>query len=225
MQERRLNALLQIAKVLRPGGQALIYVWALEQELNKQKSNYLKESKFAQNKQSVNNASKSSEESPSETKPQNQTLFENCEKITVDTDCVLSTLSKNPNTLDQEGIISKGKIVTENKTCDDTEQDVGDKNKKANYLPVHINRTQFVSQDLLVPWHLRNKLGKDNQSTTECTQTEERTKSEAQVYHRFYHVFKQGELEQLCCHVNDLKVIQSYYDKGNWCVVLEKQIS
>lgn len=32
---RRLNALLEMARVLRPGGEMLVYVWAMEQERKK----------------------------------------------------------------------------------------------------------------------------------------------------------------------------------------------
>ncbi|XP_061484662.1 alkylated DNA repair protein alkB homolog 8 isoform X2 [Rhineura floridana] len=41
--ERRLATLCELVRLLRPGGKALVYVWALEQEFNKQKSKYLKE--------------------------------------------------------------------------------------------------------------------------------------------------------------------------------------
>ena len=72
-------------------------------------------------------------------------------------------------------------------------------------LPVHVNRTPFKQQDMLVPWQL-----KGNNSNTKST------------FHRFYHVFKEGELEGLCAVVNGCRVVKSYYDQGNWCVVLEK---
>ncbi|XP_067889584.1 probable tRNA methyltransferase 9B [Heterodontus francisci] len=40
---------------------------------------------------------------------------------------------------------------------------------------------------------------------------------------RYYHVFKQGELIELIeKYIEDLQVIQTYYDHANWCVVVEK---
>ncbi|XP_069747747.1 probable tRNA methyltransferase 9B [Narcine bancroftii] len=40
---------------------------------------------------------------------------------------------------------------------------------------------------------------------------------------RYYHVFKQGELIELVeKYTEDLKVIQTYYDHANWCVIAEK---
>ena len=76
-------------------------------------------------------------------------------------------------------------------------------------LPVHVNRTEFKQQDMLVPWQLK---GKNKVETVKPDNT----------FHRFYHVFKKGELELLCSKVQDCKVIHSYYDQGNWVVVLEK---
>ncbi len=43
------------------------------------------------------------------------------------------------------------------------------------------------------------------------------------AYHRFYHVFREGELVDLIeRHVDNLHVISCYYDHANWCVVAEK---
>lgn len=39
-ESRRLKALMEIARVLRPGGVALIYVWAMEQERKKVSVSY-----------------------------------------------------------------------------------------------------------------------------------------------------------------------------------------
>ncbi|XP_076137661.1 tRNA (carboxymethyluridine(34)-5-O)-methyltransferase alkbh8 [Alosa pseudoharengus] len=48
-QERRLAAVTELVRLLKPGGRALIYVWAMEQEYNKQKSKYLKDSRDKEN--------------------------------------------------------------------------------------------------------------------------------------------------------------------------------
>ncbi|XP_012693354.2 alkylated DNA repair protein alkB homolog 8 [Clupea harengus] len=52
-QERRLAAVTELVRLLKPGGRALIYVWAMEQEYNKQKSKYLKDSGDKENTQPV----------------------------------------------------------------------------------------------------------------------------------------------------------------------------
>ncbi|XP_037697248.1 alkylated DNA repair protein alkB homolog 8 isoform X2 [Choloepus didactylus] len=46
--ERRVTALQELVRLLRPGGKALIYVWAMEQEYNKRKSKYLRGNRISQ---------------------------------------------------------------------------------------------------------------------------------------------------------------------------------
>ncbi|CAF1165298.1 unnamed protein product [Rotaria magnacalcarata] len=45
---------------------------------------------------------------------------------------------------------------------------------------------------------------------------------------RFYHVFKQGELEMLIEEASKAiagaKIIKSYYDHGNWCAIVQRDI-
>ena len=42
-------------------------------------------------------------------------------------------------------------------------------------------------------------------------------------HHRYYHVFREGELDRLINkYVDNLHIISSYYDHANWCVVAEK---
>ncbi|XP_066592111.1 uncharacterized protein fid [Prorops nasuta] len=43
------------------------------------------------------------------------------------------------------------------------------------------------------------------------------------TYHQYYHVFKEGELDQLINkYVENLHIISSYYDHASWCIVAEK---
>ncbi|XP_063365975.1 protein piccolo [Cydia amplana] len=45
----------------------------------------------------------------------------------------------------------------------------------------------------------------------------------AVTYHRYYHVFKRGELDQLIeQYVESLHVVSSFYDQASWCVIAEK---
>lgn len=143
--ERRMQAIQEMCRILRPGGRALIYVWAKNQEANAKKSSYLR-----QNKQ--NNKPTSQQNRP--------------EKI--------------PEPIE------------------------GD-----TTLPVHTNRTQFRHQDVLVPWKLRDV---------------ERQEKETKVtFLRYYHVFEEGELAELCGKIVGISVEDSYYDQGNWCVIFRKE--
>ena len=53
---------------------------------------------------------------------------------------------------------------------------------------------------------------------------ENHTGSHGSLTHlRYYHVFKEGELDYLInTYVENLHIISSYYDQSNWCVVAEK---
>lgn len=60
-----------------------------------------------------------------------------------------------------------------------------------------------------------------SKSCSAAEETEESTSG--QTYHRYYHVFREGELDKLIeKYVQNLHIISSYYDHANWCVVAEK---
>ncbi|XP_072515951.1 LOW QUALITY PROTEIN: tRNA (carboxymethyluridine(34)-5-O)-methyltransferase ALKBH8 [Salminus brasiliensis] len=171
-QERRLAAIGELVRLLKVGGRALIYVWAKEQEYNKQKSKYLKTNKNQEN---------------------------------LDEDC-RSEESKTEQNAGQE----HPEHQAENITSGLEEQHDGKTSQTR--LSIHTNRTAFASQDLLVPWHLKGGVEAEAKS------------SQGRVFHRYYHVFQQGELEELCRLVKGVTVLDSYHDQGNWCVVLEKTL-
>ncbi|KOC71296.1 Alkylated DNA repair protein alkB like protein 8 [Habropoda laboriosa] len=127
--ERRKQAIFELARVLRPNGKCLIYVWAKEQE-----------------KDSI------------------QTAYIRC------------------NSTKTERNISCTQKLTEYGVT----------------LPVHENRTKFASNDMLVPWK----------------------RKEGGNFFRYYHVFEEGELSQLCSEVPSFTMKEVYYDQGNWCVIL-----
>ncbi|CAF2400883.1 unnamed protein product [Rotaria sp. Silwood2] len=122
---RRLSALKEIVRVLKPGGQALVTVWAKDQEIDNKKSTYI---------------------------------------------------TKNA------------------KTCS-----IHTKNETKNELIIHTPRTTFQQSDCLVPW----------------------TKPTEKVL-RYYHVFIKNELEHILSHISQVKIINSYNDDGNWCIIFMK---
>lgn len=83
-------------------------------------------------------------------------------------------------------------------------------------LLVNASRESFEQQDLFVPWKYSGpgKQRKETEGSREGT--------EGHVYHRYYHVFQDGELQELCSRLSHVTVEKHYYDKGNWCVVLRK---
>uniref|UniRef100_A0A3P9GWS5 tRNA (carboxymethyluridine(34)-5-O)-methyltransferase n=2 Tax=Oryzias latipes TaxID=8090 RepID=A0A3P9GWS5_ORYLA len=214
--ERRLAAVKELVRLLKPGGQALIYVWAFEQEYNKQKSKYLKQI-FKEDHREFSSTNLLSEKSQ---KSSGQQIS--------DPSCHLENSHKPSDNMQGVSRVPDAR------------------------LSVHTNRTAFISQDLLVPWHLKggksqqeenpdlssstdSSLGSDSNSSQRADVKLSPASSQASasalklesstvpVFHRYYHVFQQGELEHLCAQVSGVKVKSSYHDQGNWCVVLQKE--
>ena len=44
------------------------------------------------------------------------------------------------------------------------------------------------------------------------------------IFQRFCHVYREGELEELCSHVPGCRVVDSGWDKGNWVIELERVV-
>ncbi|CAG0885985.1 unnamed protein product [Cyprideis torosa] len=71
-------------------------------------------------------------------------------------------------------------------------------------LPVHQSGHEFTHADCLVPW---------------------KRASDGKIFHRYYHVFSEGELEVLFQEisvVSGVKLVESFYEQGNWCLVFQK---
>ncbi|NXP06900.1 ALKB8 protein, partial [Thinocorus orbignyianus] len=188
--ERRLATIRELVRLLRPGGTALIYVWAMEQEYKNQKSKYLKEKI----------SSKDTEEK-------------------INTGTAQRPLSDHmPGGSSQEAACSD-QLLNDSKDKDCDAEPVPD-----SRLPVHTNRTSFHSQDVLVPWHLKGGTKKKGESidTALLPAGSKESQELSPVFHRYYHVFCEGELEAACRSLDCVRVQKSYYDQGNWCVVLEK---
>jgi alkylated DNA repair protein alkB family protein 8 len=159
----------EIVRILLPGGKALIYVWAKEQERDKIQSNYLKQDR------------------------------------------------KNRKKVCDSELKYRQQHNEATKSTDTTSKEVS---CQFTSLPIHTNRTQFQHQDLLVPWKL--KLGGKAKLNKNTEESHLESSQEVPTFYRYYHVFEEGELELLCSSVKGAKPVQSYYDQGNWCIVLEK---
>jgi alkylated DNA repair protein alkB family protein 8 len=44
----------------------------------------------------------------------------------------------------------------------------------------------------------------------------------AVVFQRYYHLFERGELEALVARVPGATLVDSFYDRSNWCAVFER---
>ncbi|GFS15823.1 alkylated DNA repair protein alkB-like protein 8 [Elysia marginata] len=259
---RRYKALSEVVRILRKGGRALVYVWAMEQELNKTKSKYIKSSR--QQKQENQEGGDAVDETSSNdcvasrparssaerlTCEQNSTVKQESEGRIADHSVIESAYASDDKSCVSEFTTSQSDNIIDSETCgsvkqisvqrvkDETsksksdQQDIfndasksyaleGSPDLDQKKLTVHVNRTQFKDQDLLVPWQLKAKPIAPCESENKTAGNENANKGD--LFHRFYHVFRQGELEAMCKRLADCTVKKSYYDQGNWCVVLEK---
>lgn len=80
-------------------------------------------------------------------------------------------------------------------------------------------------QEYFVPWHLpyhRAEIGGASASALANGFAKKDDKKGAVVYNRYYHVFIEGELERLVSGIDNAVIHDKFYDKSNWCIVLEK---
>ncbi|KAI4815854.1 hypothetical protein KUCAC02_005981 [Chaenocephalus aceratus] len=248
-QERRLAAVQELVRLLKPGGRALIYVWAFEQEYNKQRSKYLKD----HNKELPENHNPA-EDSPEESQePQGKSSVHSS-----------SHSEDNYRTVDNNQHVTDGKLsVHTNRTAFETkdllvpwhlkdgkkrvEGDSGEggkkdqqkeKSKKTSRSKATLdcnpatspgfdsNMFSDSSLDTIAATHSSKPIpGCDTSQTCSSALKSESEIIPAPVFHRYYHVFQQGELEQLCAQQAGVTVQSSYHDQGNWCVILEKALN
>ncbi|KOB64138.1 Uncharacterized protein OBRU01_24563 [Operophtera brumata] len=133
------------------------------------------------------------------------------------------------STKSRSNYLSKNKVATENAQV----------NVNGVNLHIHENRTQFQHKDLLVPWKLNAKTDKLTKcdkklpkSDTKVSDSDNRvSRSDKNVSSdelvadntllRFYHVFEEGELDELCREVG-FQIESNFYEEGNWCVICKK---
>ncbi|KAL2468357.1 S-adenosyl-L-methionine-dependent methyltransferase superfamily protein [Forsythia ovata] len=80
-------------------------------------------------------------------------------------------------------------------------------------------------QEYFVPWHLpyhRAEVSGASASAVANGLARKDDKKGAVVYSRYYHVFSEGELDRLVSSVNGAVIVDRFYDKSNWCIILEK---
>ncbi|KAL7086022.1 hypothetical protein ACP275_14G313100 [Erythranthe tilingii] len=85
-----------------------------------------------------------------------------------------------------------------------------------------------ITQEYFVPWHLpyhRVEVSGASANAVEDGLARKDDNKGAVVYDRYYHVFSEGELERLVSGVDGAIVVDKFYDKSNWCIILEKTSS
>ncbi|KAL5844162.1 hypothetical protein ACOSQ4_010120 [Xanthoceras sorbifolium] len=86
-------------------------------------------------------------------------------------------------------------------------------------------KTIMDQQEYFVPWHLpyhRAEVSGASACALASGLAKKDDKKGAVVYNRYYHVFSEGELERLVSDMDNAVIVDRFFDKSNWCVILEK---
>lgn len=73
---------------------------------------------------------------------------------------------------------------------------------------------RFEEQDMLVPWHLREK--------KQGAKSDKVLDDWHQVHKRFYHVYRKGELDEELSEIASIQITKTYFDHQNWCAIVQK---
>ncbi|XP_054788341.1 tRNA (carboxymethyluridine(34)-5-O)-methyltransferase [Prosopis cineraria] len=199
-ENRRRKAIEELVRVVRRGGLVLITVWAVEQE---DRSLISKWTPLAE---------KYVEEwigpgSPCARAPSSITLESIPE---YDLSCS-----------DEQLRISKEHSTKEIQEIPDLT------NRSQNVVKAKDEKNIKSRQEYFVPWHLPYHRAEISGASAHALATGLATKDDkkgAVVYNRYYHVFREGELERLVSGINNAKVVDKFFDKSNWCIILEKTL-
>lgn len=104
--------------------------------------------------------------------------------------------------LDETKYLSTNKMSHNEATPQDTMEIKMD---ESVILPIHKNRTPFVDQEMLVPFKYKTSEGSGYSESL-----------------RYYHLFKEGELDDIILNIPGAKLVDSFYDQGNWCGLIER---
>ncbi|KAL6912125.1 hypothetical protein ACP4OV_000930 [Aristida adscensionis] len=192
--DRRRKAIEELIRVVRRGGLVLITVWAREQE--------------------------------------DKTLLNKwtplCEKYNEEWVNQIGPPVRNHSTTSLESIAENGEDTGTVKQTDDQ------LNKRFDCLEdkdikrcsdLSIDGSNKGHQEYFVPWHLpfhRAEIGGASAIALEKGFAKKDEKKGAVVYNRYYHVFVEGELQRLVAGINNAAIVDQFYDKSNWCIVLKK---
>ena len=74
----------------------------------------------------------------------------------------------------------------------------------------------FRSKDVFVPFHYKGESDKEKEVR--------KVEGKGLVFQRYCHVYEKGELESLAKELGTaVRIVDSWYDTGNWALVLERR--
>ncbi|KAE9595940.1 putative tRNA (carboxymethyluridine(34)-5-O)-methyltransferase [Lupinus albus] len=198
-ENRRRKAIEELVRIVKKGGLVLITVWAVEQE---DKSLLTKWTPLSQ---------KYGEEWIGPGSPR----------------------ARTPSSLSLESIpeseeSSSGEHMKDFNACASMKfQETEDLRDQGQHYSGDLKDNKNIEnqQEYFVPWHLPYHRAEVSGSSAQALANGLATRDDkkgAVVYNRYYHVFSEGELERLVSGINSARVVDRFFDKSNWCIILEK---
>ncbi|KAK9269989.1 hypothetical protein L1049_025562 [Liquidambar formosana] len=200
-EDRRKKAIHELVRVVKKGGLVLITVWAVEQEDRSLVTKWT---------------------------PLTEKYLE--EWIGSSGPCVRSPssvmLESIPETEEND---SGGQLKDSKEISNEKLQETIHLSSQSEYDSVASKSGKNIEnqQEYFVPWHLpyhRAEVSGASACALANGLAKKDDKKGAVVYNRYYHVFSEGELERLASNVDNAVIVDRFYDKSNWCVILEKTL-
>ncbi|XP_047975879.1 tRNA (carboxymethyluridine(34)-5-O)-methyltransferase [Salvia hispanica] len=251
-ESRRKKAVEELIRIVKKGGLILITVWAREQEDNSLikkwtplSPKYVEEWIGPGSPRTRSPSSSVSLESISETEESvsaeqsmylpNQSEDERSTDIKYPS-CSDLTRSPSPSihlesiSETEESVSGEQSICLPKESEDERSDEI--KHPKSSYGPLSsdstVKKSSLCQQEYFVPWHLpyhRAEVSGASSNAVSNGFARKDDKKGAVVYDRYYHVFSEGELERLASNVEGAVIVDRFYDKSNWCIILEKTSS
>ncbi|KAM0927129.1 hypothetical protein ACQ4PT_003223 [Festuca glaucescens] len=194
-EDRRRKAIEELVRVVKRGGLVLITVWAVEQE-DKSLLNKWTPLCDKYNEEWVDPSSPP-------VRSQSATMLDSIEETDEDTGGAKQTYDQLKSSYD--GLQNKATAA-----CSDS---------------LIMDEHDKTQQEYFVPWHLpfhRAEIGGASAAALQNGLAKKDDKKGTVVYNRYYHIFVKGELQRLVAGMKNAAIVDQFYDKSNWCIVLEK---
>lgn len=193
-EERRRKAVEELARVVAIGGNILITVWAVEQEDKTLLSKWTPLTlKYSAEWVGVGAKSKSSKK-----------------------------LAAPLQAIEEQDILTG---ATHDSDILKVVEQASMETMAENFSTQRTEGNSVEQQDFFVPWHLpyhRAEVAGASAAAVAGGFARKDDKKAAVIYNRYYHVFAEGELERLVSRVTGVRVLESFFDKSNWCVILQR---
>ncbi|KAL1223723.1 tRNA (carboxymethyluridine(34)-5-O)-methyltransferase [Cardamine amara subsp. amara] len=213
-ENRRKKAIEELVRVVKPGGFVLITVWAVEQEDTSLLNKWTPLSP------------KYVEEWVGPGSPMNSPRVRNNPFFSLESipETEVSTKEHKVENIPCFGLESIPE--SEESTREQKAESIIPESKEST-IPVEgtLETLKKNQQEYFVPWHLpyhRAEVSGASASALASGLAKKDDRKGAVVYNRYYHVFSEGELERLASGVGNAMIVDRFYDKSNWCIVLQK---